>query len=44
MDSPDKRSVDFGELGTFASTTRDIVTVNELKGQCERFGSKPSQR
>jgi hypothetical protein len=25
-------------------THRDIITANELKGQCERFNSKPSQR
>lgn len=29
------------DLGT---TQREIVTANELKGVCERFGTRPSQR
>jgi hypothetical protein len=26
------------------SITKEIITKNELKGECERFGAKPSQR
>ena len=33
-------SFDINDVGT----TREIVTANELKGVCERFGTRPSQR
>ena len=26
------------------SLTKEIITKNEMKGECERFGMKPSQR
>lgn len=31
-------------IGNEVQTNRDVVTVNESKGQCERFNARPSQR
>jgi len=46
MGSDNRNSFDFGQsagLGNM-TMTKDIITANELKGQCERLGSRPSQR
>lgn len=36
-------SFDINQLNDMG-TQREIVTANELKGVCERFGTRPSQR